>query len=162
MAEPGRNVIYTVTLLNTSAQDLTLDSLVDDRFGDLDDPANARVSVNTCASQSGAVLPPGVEVSCWFLAYVDGEAGDPGRNALLVRASDAEKRAVERSASARVAIVAGAGTGTGEADPGTGADQGPGPLPVGWLILALAGAVLLALGFMALRRDRDEDLDAWG
>jgi hypothetical protein len=134
--------------MNGSSQRLRLDRLTDDRFGDLTDPANTRVSANTCARRAGASLPAGILITCRFSAYVGGDAGDRGSNVLTARASDDDGGAVERTASTSVAIV-------GEGSPVS-------PSPIGIAILALSAVVLLLIVQLALRREADEDgSDLW-
>jgi hypothetical protein len=74
--EPGGTVTFTVEVINTSFEDVTLTSLGDDVFGDLLDAANPVVSGNTCPSQATAVAPGGV-FSCAFDADLVGNASEP-------------------------------------------------------------------------------------
>ncbi|MBN2114448.1 MAG: hypothetical protein JW785_10020, partial [Acidimicrobiia bacterium] len=76
VAEPGGMVSFAVEVVNTSAEPVTLTSLVDDHFGDLLDPDNPAVTANTCPAQPAA-LPVGGTLTCAFAAFVGGDAGDP-------------------------------------------------------------------------------------
>jgi hypothetical protein len=68
MPEPGGPVTYTVVVTNTSAQSLTITSLTDNVYGDL----NTR---GTCTTANGTVLAPGAMYSCAFTAPFTGNAG---------------------------------------------------------------------------------------
>ncbi len=77
---PEGPVTYRVEVANTSPQGLErirLDSLVDDRFGDLLDPANPLISSDDCPSLSGSILEPGAVEACSFVAVVEGDPARP-------------------------------------------------------------------------------------
>jgi hypothetical protein len=82
VAEPGKgNVLFSVTVKNTSidpANSVTLDTLVDDVYGDLLDPFNPNVSNNDCDDKVAADSSLGANetLACSFEAAVLGNAGD--------------------------------------------------------------------------------------
>jgi len=101
--EPGGNVTYTVTVENTSIEDLTLTDLVDDRFGDLlDDAGNDAISNSTCVDNS--VIAIGTTYECAFDATVTGNGGDSHVNTVTATAADDDGNNVSADASATVEI----------------------------------------------------------
>ncbi|PCC72701.1 hypothetical protein SAMN02745121_01817 [Nannocystis exedens] len=75
--EPGGIATYTVEITNGSnTAPVTIDSIDDDPYGDLLDPANTDVTDNTCLALDGEPLGPGATASCTFKALVDGDPGD--------------------------------------------------------------------------------------
>ncbi len=75
MPEPGGDVVFTVTVKNTSVSSdpVTLTSLVDSVFGNLvDDAANGEISESTCVL---GTIAPGDTYECHFKAPVVGNAG---------------------------------------------------------------------------------------
>ena len=86
MLEPGANVTYTVRVTNTAGDHddpLTLTSLVDDKFGDLD-------GQGTCDLGSGVALFKGSPFECSFTEFVGGNAGDVHTNKVTAKALDNE------------------------------------------------------------------------
>jgi hypothetical protein len=84
--EPGANVTYTVRVTNTAGDHddpLTLTSLVDDKFGDLD-------GQGTCDLGSGVALFKGSPFECSFTEFVGGNAGDVHTNKVTAKALDNE------------------------------------------------------------------------
>ncbi|MGH8065373.1 MAG: hypothetical protein ACRERE_09070 [Candidatus Entotheonellia bacterium] len=76
--ETGQTVTYTVMVMNAAQfVSVTIDTLIDDIYGALHDPANPAVSNNTCPTLVGVVLGPGDDTSCTFQAFVSGDAGPP-------------------------------------------------------------------------------------
>ncbi|HEY3208338.1 MAG TPA: S8 family serine peptidase, partial [Actinomycetota bacterium] len=78
VTEPGGTVTFTVTVKNTSVNSdpVTLDSLTDDAFGDLDKdslPASHTWTSSTC--DTGGTINPGGTYSCSFTGEVSGNAG---------------------------------------------------------------------------------------
>ena len=89
MNEPGGPVTFTVVVSNTSTiSRITLDSLVDDPYGDLNGRGDCAV---------GAVLDPGDTYSCSFTVDVMGQGGDQVVD--LVTASGQSELAVPVEAS---------------------------------------------------------------
>jgi hypothetical protein len=76
VSESGGTVTYTVVVTNDSGfVDLTIDSIIDDIYGDLGDASNVNVTNNTCPSLIGDTLAPGADTSCTFNASVSGNPG---------------------------------------------------------------------------------------
>jgi hypothetical protein len=86
--ETGLTVTYTVGVENTSSfREVRIDTLTDDIYGNLLDPANPEVTNNTCLSLANTVLQPGGPTLdcppassscavCTFQAFVSGNPGD--------------------------------------------------------------------------------------
>ncbi|MFQ2099101.1 hypothetical protein [Aeromonas sanarellii] len=84
--EPGANVTYTIKVTNTAGDHddpLTLTSLVDDKFGDLD-------GQGTCDLGSGVALYKGTPFQCSVTEFVGGNAGDVHTNKVTAKALDNE------------------------------------------------------------------------
>jgi hypothetical protein len=79
--EPGGSFSYTVKVKNTSIEDVTITSLVDDKFGNLDGKGSCAI---------GAELEPGEEYSCTFSGSVTGNAGLSHTNVVTAKAVDDE------------------------------------------------------------------------
>jgi LPXTG-site transpeptidase (sortase) family protein len=94
--EPGGDVTFTVEVENTSPEAVTLDSLVDDVFGDL------TLLVGTCAT--GGTIAPGDTYSCSFTGAVSGNAGDTHTDTVTAEISDDDGNTVSDAGSADVAI----------------------------------------------------------
>ncbi|MGI9648781.1 MAG: SdrD B-like domain-containing protein [Acidimicrobiia bacterium] len=89
--ETGSPVIFTVTVENTSAENVTVDAIDDSDFGDILDPANPLVSATTCVGGSTVLPGAGNTYSCTFTAVVSGDASGPDHaNTVTVGASDDE------------------------------------------------------------------------
>ncbi|MBW2531547.1 MAG: hypothetical protein JRI55_08700 [Deltaproteobacteria bacterium] len=92
-------VTYELTVTNDSTvDDVTLDSLVDDQFGDLLDPANPDIVGTTCASTTIAV---GGSYSCTFDGVV---STSPHTNVVTGTVSDAENTSYSTSDGATVSF----------------------------------------------------------
>jgi len=75
--EPGGIATYTVEITNQSGTaTVNIDSIDDDLYGDLLDPANALVTDNTCLNLDGDPIGPNGTLACTFKALVDGDPGD--------------------------------------------------------------------------------------
>ena len=101
--EPGGEVTYTVEVTNTATvESVIIETIDDDIYGDLTDPANLLVSENDCPDLVGETLGPGETLSCSFKGQVSGNAGDrvtdivevcadqPGVNPLVCGDDDAD------------------------------------------------------------------------
>jgi len=83
----GENVTYTVMITNNGEIELTLDSLMDDKFGDLFDAGNALFSANSCPDLSGDILAVGDSTSCTFTTFLTGAEGVPHVNTVTLQAT---------------------------------------------------------------------------
>jgi Bacterial Ig-like domain (group 3) len=95
---PGGDFAFTVVVTNTSTQNLTIASLVDDVYGDLNGRGSCR---------AGQVLPPGATYTCSFTADFRGNAGDEQTDTVTVTGVNHRNERVRASASARVALTPG-------------------------------------------------------
>jgi len=87
--ETGGSVTFTVSITNTGDVPATIESIVDDVFGDLADVNNPNVDGNSdCAALIGTTLQPDASVSCNFVAEIDGEPGVDHVNEVCVAAVD--------------------------------------------------------------------------
>ncbi|NNL70140.1 MAG: DUF11 domain-containing protein [Acidimicrobiia bacterium] len=87
--ESGATVTFTVTVENTSAENVTLDSVTDSDFGDVLDGANPLITSTTCVGGTTVLPGPGNTYSCTFDAAVSGDASGPSHaNTVTVGASD--------------------------------------------------------------------------
>jgi hypothetical protein len=79
LPEPGGEVSYEVTVTNDSEVTVTLTSLIDDKFGDLN-------------GQGDCVLPadiaPGDSFSCTFLREIEGDPDTPHTNTVTATVTD--------------------------------------------------------------------------
>jgi uncharacterized repeat protein (TIGR01451 family) len=96
VAEPGDDVTFTVSVTNTSAETVTLTSLVDTVHGGL-------------AGQGSCSLPQEVALGglygCAFTATVSGNAGESETDLVVARAFDDAGNLAEASASATVTVT---------------------------------------------------------
>jgi len=82
--EPGGLVTYTVEVVNTAESDATLDSLIDDAFGDL-----TLAQDSTCDLTSVTLMAnSGNTYSCTFTGSVSGNAGTSHENIVEATASN--------------------------------------------------------------------------
>ena len=66
-----------------------IDSLIDDIYGDLGDPANPDVTNNTCDDLIGdTLLSGGGSASCSFVGIFNGVAGDTETDTVTVVGTD--------------------------------------------------------------------------
>jgi uncharacterized repeat protein (TIGR01451 family) len=98
--EPGGPVTYSVTITNTSADvDVHITSVVDDKFGDLDDDGGSGcfdVPIN---------LKPGEKVSCQFTKTITGVGGTSHINTVTASGTDDNGNPVSASDDAKVDIT---------------------------------------------------------
>ena len=73
VSEHGGDVTYTVTVQNTSLENVTLTSLLDDRFDNITDAANPKLVSTSCAT--GGTITPAAVYSCNFVAHIVQVAG---------------------------------------------------------------------------------------
>jgi hypothetical protein len=105
VAEPGGLIAFAIQVQNLSAQSdpVILDSLTDDRFGDLTDPDNPLIEDTTCSI--GPAILAGDLYSCLFHAWVSGTSGDTHVNVVSASGTDDEGDVVADSDSATVSIT---------------------------------------------------------
>lgn len=102
--EPGGEVRYTVTILNTSpsaSDPVVITSIVDEVEGDRPEDISGRT---TCTLP--LTLLPGQIAECSFTTSVSGTQGDVIRDTVTVSGADDEGDPVSASASAEVEIIA--------------------------------------------------------
>ena len=93
--EPGGDVTFTIDVTNSGTRPVTLESLVDDLYGDLD-------GVGTCTVPQ--LVDPGRTYTCSFTQHVEGDADDIVTDTVTVDGSDDRGTAVADEASASVTI----------------------------------------------------------
>ena len=97
VAEPGATVTFSVTVENTSLVDtVTITSLVDDVYGDLDGQGDCSVP---------QVLAPAGTYSCEFTALVGGQPGDSETDTVTASGTDDDGDPVENSDNANVIVT---------------------------------------------------------
>lgn len=98
--EPGGEVTYTITFYNESSpgDTVTITSVTDDKFGDLNGTGSCAVPV---------IVAPGASVSCSFTKTLTGNAGDSHVNVVTVVGEDDEGVPVSDSDDARVDFQVG-------------------------------------------------------
>jgi hypothetical protein len=89
LIQPGGDVSYTITTRNVGYLDVTLTSLVDDKFGDLNGQGDCSVPVQVPALSS---------VACSFTAPLTGNNGDIHTNNVTATAVDAESNTLTAQA----------------------------------------------------------------
>jgi len=97
LIEPGGNVTYTITTRNIGFIGVTLNSLMDDKFGDLSGQGNCTVPVS---------IPARSSVACQFTASISGNAGDIHTNTVTATAVDEEANPLTGQASFDVDFIA--------------------------------------------------------
>ena len=97
--EPGDTVTFHVTVTNTSTvDDLTITSLTDDVYLDLDGQGTCDISTTPI------VLAPGGTYSCQFQGAVSGNAGDTETDTVTVEATDTDAHTATDTDSAQVTL----------------------------------------------------------
>ena len=98
--EPGGPVTFSVTITNTSADVVvTIDNVVDDKFGDLDDSGG-----NGCFDVP-INLVPGGKMNCTFTRQITGTGGTSHVNVVTATGTDASGNSLTASDDARVDIT---------------------------------------------------------
>jgi hypothetical protein len=77
--ETGGSVTYTVVVTNTAAEAVTLTTLTDDRFGDLNNQG-------TC--KTGGTIAPSATYTCTFARTISGNAGTSHKNTVSATVTD--------------------------------------------------------------------------
>jgi uncharacterized repeat protein (TIGR01451 family) len=100
LKEPGGPVTFSVTITNTSVDVVvTIDNVVDDKFGDLDDSGG-----NGCFDVP-INLAPGQSVNCTFSRQITGVGGTSHVNTVTVTGHDPAGNQLRASDDARVDIT---------------------------------------------------------
>jgi uncharacterized repeat protein (TIGR01451 family) len=100
LKEPGGPVTYSVTITNTSVDvKVTIDNVVDDKFGDLDDSGG-----NGCFDVP-INLAPGEKVNCTFQKTITGAGGTSHVNVVTATGHDESGNKLQASDDARVDIT---------------------------------------------------------
>ncbi|MEJ2759424.1 MAG: hypothetical protein P8046_13165, partial [Anaerolineales bacterium] len=90
---PSGTVTYTLEIENQTQEDVTLNSLVDDIFGNLDGVGNCSV---------GGTILAGDTYTCTFGRTINGQNGDEHVNVVTATVSDNENNSIESSDDATV------------------------------------------------------------
>jgi hypothetical protein len=88
-------VEYTITVKNNGLELLTLDSLMDDKFANLN-------GVGTCATGASVTIAGGVTYSCKFTKTLTGSPGTTHTNIVTAKASDNDGNTDTETATATV------------------------------------------------------------
>ncbi len=99
---PGGDVTFTVVVTNDSVEDVTLDSLIDDPFGDI------TALPGDCAVPQ--VLAPADSYTCAFTVFVSGSLGELVRDTVTGSATDNEGNTATDSDGATVGVGGGGGS----------------------------------------------------
>lgn len=94
--EPGGDVTFSITVTNTSAENVTLSSLSDDVFGDLN-------GTGDCAT--GGTISAGASYACSFTETISGNAGGSHTNTVTARVEDDDGNDDADSDDATVSIT---------------------------------------------------------
>jgi uncharacterized repeat protein (TIGR01451 family) len=150
---PGGNVTFTVVIENLTAEPVTIDSLVDSVFGNLN--GKGTCSVPQLLDSAG---DPDDSYQCSFTGYVGGQAGAVHNNIVTAIGSDDDDNPVSDDGGAIVRILSI--VTPPPFIPVTGVDTGATGLPLSSLALGSLGMVFFGLGFAvkgyADRREEDE------
>jgi fimbrial isopeptide formation D2 family protein/uncharacterized repeat protein (TIGR01451 family) len=95
---PSGDVTYTIVVKNSGGIPVVLDSLIDDKFGDLNTKGSCTLPQNIAVAQS---------YSCSFTETVSGEDGDVHTNTVTASAHDSDGYHRSDSASRDIAISEG-------------------------------------------------------
>jgi hypothetical protein len=167
LSEEGASQTYRLTIKNLSVEPLVIQSLVDDKFGDLL-AANSLLSSNDCINAKGLSLPAGATATCTFTvkALTFGNA-DEHVNTVSVQAKDDEGNTAGDSDDATVIeAIGGQGGGGGGGQPPTdmlapsdalsAVTEGGNPLDgtTSWALWVLLTAALILSGAWVIRRQR--------
>jgi SdrD B-like domain len=85
LIQPGGDITYTITTRNVGYLDVTLTSLIDDKFGDLNGQGDCRAPL---------LVPARSSVACSFTAALTGDNGDIHTNTVTANAIDAGNNAL--------------------------------------------------------------------
>ncbi len=103
ITEPGEDVVFLVSVTNTSAVDtVTVEALTDVPFGDVTQVQGDVVATDCAVTQS---LLPGQAYDCSFTAFVAGNAGDTLTDTVTADGTDDDGQPVSGAASADVDVL---------------------------------------------------------
>ena len=94
--ESGGDPTYTVVVTNNSAEAVTLTTLSDDKFGNLN-------GKGTCAT--GGSIAPSANYSCTFTAHIAGNAGTTHKNTVTATVTDDDGTSASKSDDATVTFT---------------------------------------------------------
>lgn len=114
---PGGLFTFGLTITNTSAEPVTITSLVDDSYGDL-----AQLTSSSCAALVGATLAPGEARTCTFTGDLTGEPGTTHTNVVTVTVTDDEGTTGTAQDDATIRLVE-----PGQAPPSSTTTTAPAP-----------------------------------
>ena len=106
--EPGGAVTFTVDVENTSAEQITVTSFSDDRFGDLldvDASLTGGATATSCNDSLPITIAAGATFTCTIDAALTGNAGDTHTNVVSVTAEDDDGTDVTDSDDATVTFT---------------------------------------------------------
>lgn len=101
--EPGGRVTFGVVVTNTSVESVTLDSLLDNVYGDLSSGTNLNLVATTCAV--GSSIPAGDDYTCSFTVDIVGKSGDTETDTVEAEVHDDENNFVKATDSATVTVT---------------------------------------------------------
>ncbi len=133
---PGGTFQFTVTVTNTSPEDVTLSTLTDSVYGDL----NGRGSCTT-----GATIAPSASYTCSFTGEFTGQAGDSETDVVTATVTDATDQTASDSDNATVTITA-APVPTGVIEICKRADNSNGPVTGRYTFTFAGRSVSLPVG----------------
>jgi len=96
--ETGGDVSFTFVVTNTSTEDVTLDSLIDDKLGDLD-------GQGTCVADGSVTIVPGSPYSCSVTVNLTGQPDTPHVNVVKATVSDDDGNGADGEATATVTFT---------------------------------------------------------
>ena len=102
--EPGADVTFSLSAVNTSEVDVTIDTLTD-VVGDAAPVAVSTLDPGSSCNVLPVTISAGDEVNCSFVRNVSGVAGDSVTNTATASGTDASTNPVVASARATVAIL---------------------------------------------------------
>jgi uncharacterized repeat protein (TIGR01451 family) len=138
---PGGNVTFSVRITNLTLDPVTIHSLVDNVFGDLNGQGDCTIPQDLAAAGD-----PGDSYLCQFTAYVGGPAGTLHTNIVTATGSDDDENQVSDDGEAYVRVITI--VTPPPFIPVTGVDLGSNGLPLSSLGFASLGMMFYGLGFI--------------
>ncbi len=100
ITEPGADVTFTVKITNSGPEPLTLTSLVDDNYGNLD--GQGTCDLTPPVVPPAVVIPVGDSYDCSFVRFVANDAGETKVDIVTATLTDDDGNSVTKSDSASV------------------------------------------------------------